>query len=253
MSNIVVGTQSAIEQPQSYGYVPGKGFHRKRRWKVTNPNDIPVLLSPFENAGYPYEVSPERDGAFSIVEVTIESPTVDESGQISTEPLAEIWERDANSNNKAIFQSDKSAVVAVTNTRREVIKRAVEAKTADPSFDATETTLYNLLLNDVESIQQFTPVVRRTRITASSYTVKASDTNMGKILTTAQMTSLEGCPDTVLFALPETPDGTSRPVAVRVGWLKKPARVQQQGDGKWQIVQEYDWDNWAALLYDAAS
>jgi hypothetical protein len=67
------------------------------------------------------------------------------------------------------------------------------------------------------------------------------------------MTSLEGAPPTILFSLPNYTKARADGIGLAYGFLKKPARVLQQGDGRWQIVQEYDYDLWSTLLYDAAT
>ena len=254
MSNIVQGVKSAVQQPASYGFTPGRGYHQRLRWKISNPADIPALLGQLIAAGYAYEVSPEADGAITVVEATSQ-PASDTNGDPATQPLAEKWERDSMTTEKDILQSDLAIVAAIIPTVAETIRKAV-ADNAPPAsaLNANETKVYNLMLSGAKSIRVSSPVVRRTRITASSYTVKASDTNMGKILSTAQMTSLENAPTTVLFNLPSTGSSVGAAgVARRSGWYKKPAKVNQQGDGQWQITQEYEYDIWSSDLYESAS
>ena len=79
MSNIIQGVQSAIPQPSTYGYTPGRGYHQRLRWKITNPADIPALLGQLIAAGYAYDVSPEADGAITVVEATSQ-PAQDTNG-----------------------------------------------------------------------------------------------------------------------------------------------------------------------------
>ena len=255
MSNVIQGVQSAIQQPSTYGYTPGRGYHSRLRWKISNPADIPALLGQLIAAGYAYEVSPESDGAITVVEATTQ-PAQDTVGDFTTTPLAEIWERDSVTTEKDLLQCDLNSFAQILPYKKLLIQKAIDDKTAlDSSVTGPyEVIAYNLLAAGVKSIRVSSPVVRRTRITASSYTVKASDTNMGKILSTAQMSSFEGAPSTVLFALPSTGaysgvGGITR----RSGWYKKPAKVAQQGDGRWQIVQEYEYDIWSSDLYESAS
>ena len=254
MSNIIQGVQSAIPQPSTYGYTPGRGYHQRLRWKITNPADIPALLGQLIAAGYAYDVSPEADGAITVVEATSQ-PAQDTNGDPASTPLAEIWERDSMTTEKDLLQCDLNYFASILPYRKLLIQKAIDDKTElDASLTAqNELDLYALLAHGVKSIRVSSPVVRRTRITASSYTVKASDTNMGKILTTAQMTSFEGAPSTVLFNLPSTGTVTVSGFTARSGWYKKPAKVAQQGDGRWQIVQEYEYDIWSSDLYESAS
>jgi hypothetical protein len=253
MSNIIQGVQSAIPQPSTYGYTPGRGYHQRLRWKITNPADIPALLGQLIAAGYAYDVSPEADGAITVVEATSQ-PAQDTNGDPASTPLAEIWERDSMTTEKDLLQCDLNSFAQILPYRKLLIQKAIDDKTAlDSSVtDPAELDLYALLAHGVKSVRVSSPVVRRTRITASSYTVKASDTNMGKILTTAQMTSLENAPSTVLFNLPSSGSVNASGVTAQSGWYKKPAKVAQQGDGRWQIVQEYEYDIWATRLYASA-
>lgn len=254
MSNVIQGVKSAIQQPSSYGYIPGRGYHSRLRWKITNPSDIPALLGQLIAAGYSYDVSPEADGAVTVVEATSQ-PASDTNGDPATTPLAEIWERDSVTTEKELIES--SIFNSIATYQKSEIKKAAESGSRSlPTYvdTADKLTLYNLIAAGVKTVRVSSPLVRRTRITASSYTVKASDTNMGKILSTAQMTSLELAPSTVLFSLPASGSATGADgVAKTSGWYKKPAKVSQQGDGRWQIVQEYEFDLWATAIYSLAS
>jgi len=255
MSNVVVGTQTAIQQAGSYGFVQGKGGHTKIKYSVTNPAEVAGLLSQLLAFGYSYEVTPGAEGAYTIVEASKDTNPNGETE--TTEPLAEIWERESVATEKDILQSDLLTVNSILPYRKLLIQKCIDDKTdIDGSLTATEEiAVYNLMAAGVKSVRVFSPVVRRTRITASTYAVKASDTNMGKILSTTQMTTLENAPSTVLFNLPATAAQNTgvNGVGRRSGWFKKPARVSQQGDGRWQIVQEYDYDYWSEFLYTDAS
>lgn len=255
MSNVVVGTQTAIQQAGSYGFVQGKGGYTKVKYSVTNPAEVAGLLSQLLAFGYSYNVTPGAQGAYTIVEASKDTNPNGETE--TTEPLAEIWERESVATEKDILQSDLLTVNSILPYRKLLIQKCIDDKTdIDGSLTATEEiAVYNLMAAGVKSVRVFSPVVRRTRITASTYAVKASDTNMGKILSTTQMTTLENAPSTVLFNLPSTATQNSGTNGVerRSGWFKKPARVNQQGDGRWQIVQEYEYDYWSKFLYTDAS
>lgn len=251
MSNIIQGKKDPQEQAPSYGYQPGRGFHSVRRWKITNPADIPGLLNQLIAAGYAYEVTPEADGAITLVEARFGSDPLGQ-GDPTTTILSEIWERDALVTEKDILESDLAAVAQISQSDKELIRNSINSppKDASPALSGASVAVYLLMLSGVKHVRVSSPVVRRTRITANAYTVKASDANMGRILSTASMTTLEGAPTTVLFSLP-TFTSARTDIDLRYGWFKKPAKVTQQGDGRWQIVQEYEYDNWAAFLYGA--
>ena len=260
MSNVVVGTQAVIQQAGSYGYTKGKGGYTKVKYSVTNPAEVAGLLYQLLAFGYSYDVTPGADGAYTIVEASADtnvSPSNPAGETKTTEPLAETWERDSVSTEKDILQSNLEDINSILPYKKLLIQKCIDDKTdMDGSLTSNaEKAVYNLMADGVKSVRVFSPVVRRTRLTSSTYQVVVSDRNMGKILSTAQMTTLEEAPDSVLFELPETESQNAPTLGVerRSGWFKKPARVNQQGDGRWQIVQEYEFDYWSKYLYEDAS
>lgn len=256
MANIVVGTQTPVQQPNSYGWRNGRGGYTKQRWRVTNQSDLSGLISQILAAGGSYDVSEQADGAIFLVEATFDTDANDGSGGSPTATiLSEIWERDVAMTEKDILASDVAAVRDISETEKTSIRKWISTpddNSSPPLTDANAIDVYLHMLAGVKTVRVYSPVIRRTRITANSYAVVTSDTNVGKILSQAQMTSLENAPGTILFELPDS-TFTGTDFDARYGFYKKPARVTQQGDGKWQIVQEYDYDYWSELLYEDAT
>ena len=256
MSKIVVGTQTAIEQPQVYGYQVGRGYYTRRRWRVTSATDVDALTVQLLALGYSYDVSTSQDGAIFEVDARLESEPTNPAPEATI--LSETWERDTQVTEKDILESDVLKIGALTQSEKQIIKHQLAQQnptfvSAGLSTDAQE--VYRLMLTGVKSVRVYSPVILRTRLAANNYAVKVADTNVGKRLSTAQMTSFENAPPTILFNLPTNTKvrGDSATIGLEYGFLKKPARVLQQGDGRWQIVQEYDYDLWSTLLYAAAS
>jgi len=258
MSNVTVGTQTAIEQASSYGYQPGRGDYTRRRWRVSDPTDVGPLLTELRALGYAYDVTPSADGAVTDVEGRLDAEPSGDGGGPEAAVLSETWEREAQVSDKDILESDVAIISALTQAEKQIIKR--ELAQPEPGYTSTGLSadafsVYQLMLTGVKTVRVYSPIIRRTRITANSYAVQYADSNVGRRLSTAQMTSLEGAPGNLLFSLPSytkaRTDNATIPLSY--GFVKKPARITQQGDGRWQIVQEYDYDLWSTLLYAAAT
>lgn len=254
MSKIVIGTQTAIEQPQTYGYQVGRGFYTRRRWRVTNSADVDTLTAQLLAAGFSYEVGSSQDGAIYEVDARLEAEPTNPAPEATI--LSETWERDTQVTEKDILESDVEAIGDLTQAEKQIIKNQLAQQ--NPSYASAGLSsgafdVYLLMLTGVKSVRVYSPVIRRTRIAANNYAVKVADTNVGKRLSTGQMTSLEGAPGTLLFNLPNTTKQRDDSIGLAYGFIKKPARILQQGDGRWQIVQEYDYDLWSTLLYSAAT
>lgn len=253
MSNITQGSQNPVEGPQTYSYDPNRGYSLTRRWRSSDATKTGTLTAYLTAAGFSWQATPSADGAVTDIEATVGSDPSNPAPE--TTILTEIWERDVYTTEKDILDADIAAVGSITEEH----KTAIRASIANPdsyvisvSLSADETKILKLMRAGVKSHRVHSPIVRRTRITANNYSIQNSDANVGKILTVAQMTSLENTPGNVLFALP-TNSYSRSDLDCRYGFYKKPARVIQQGDGKWQIVQEYEWDYWSNLLYANAS
>ena len=243
--NTIVGTSGLIEQPQSYGYTQGRGSFSIRTFKITGGSHLTTLLPYLASTGYSYEVT---NGA--VVTVTARSEADQDNDNPQTEPLQDIWERQANVVERDILQSNVSSVVAVSAENKILLSAALENHKM-PLFTGASATdadkLYYLIKSGIKTVLISSPILRHTYITANNYTVQWSDNNVGKILTSGQMTSIEGCPSTVLFNLPTTSAADS--TYLTAGFLKKPAHVLQIAGGQWQISQEYLFDLWAKLIY----
>lgn len=265
MSNTVVGLQTQQEQPASWGWVVGRGGSLKRSWKVSDASQIGGLISYIIGTGGGYQVTPQADGAVWLVEANYETDSSGNTGPTSsvpTTPLSEIWERDIKPSEKDLLEANVAIVNNLGNTDKKLIKQGLDEHIVPDEIAFTSSdalTLYTLMYNGVKTWMVYQPVIRRTRMTANNYTVPESDTNVGKILTKAQMTSLEGAPPVILFDLPasgtsyRTTSTNAADINLTLAYLKMPARVTQQGDGKWQILQEWDYGAWPSALFTAAS
>ena len=258
MANTIVGSQDPIQQGIRYTREVNGAATQRQRWLVTDQADVATLVSALINGGYSYSI--QYDGPICTVEGTLDYATTagGGGGTPTTTPWTTIWERDIKVTEKDLLESNLAIVNStdLTELHKATIQigLANNVQPAATGLTGNPLKVYVLMFNKVKSVMVYQPIIRRTKLCSNSYGIAESDANMGKILTAAQMSSLEGAPASLLFALPASGTSTIRTdFAIRVGYLKMPARVQQQGDGKWQISQEFDYGDWAADIYAAAT
>lgn len=252
MANTIVGDQNPIQQGIGYTKRLGGTSTQRQVWKITDSADVATLVSALVASGYSYSV--QYDGQICTVEGTLDYVPGYSS---TTTPLTTIWERDIRVTEKDLLESNNTLVATASMT--ELHKATIliglkdDVQPAATGLTGNPLKVYTLMFNKVKTVLVYQPVIRRTKICANSYATAESDTNMGKVLSASQMSSLEGAPGGLLYALPSSGTSSIRTdFAINVGYLKMPCRVQQQGDGRWQITQEWDYGEWAADLYTAA-
>lgn len=162
-------------------------------------------------------------------------------------PLNDIWELQPNMVEKDILDAD-IAINNLTVAQKDAIKAAVAANSVG-SLSGNSLKYYKLLRAGVTSVRVFEPVLRHTLIVRADYRIAASLTNVGKILTTAQLQSFENVPGILLFNLPTGSKVRTDALDVDYGWLKKYPTVTQISGGKWQISQEWEYGLWSTDLY----
>lgn len=247
MSNVIIGEQHAVQQYGNYGYQVGRGSYQKLRWKLTTQADVDTLTTALAGAGYSWDVT-KHDAVFDV-----EGRLDYESGGAPTStPISTLWERDVQVTEKDVLESNLAIVGGISEDDKRTIRQYIDDTSSSPALSGDADTIYNLMLNGFKTWTVYQPIIRRSKLASNGYTVAESDTNVGEILTAAQMTSLEGAPGGILFALPASGAGARSDIALLVGYLKMPCRVQQQGDGRWLIQQEWHYGYWPSALYSAA-
>lgn len=261
MANIIVGDQGPIQQGITYTRNVNGAATQKQVWKVTDSADVGTLVSALIAGGYSYSV--QYDGQICTVEGTLDYGSSGGGGVTpTTTPYTTLWERDIRVTEKDLLESNNTLVASASFSELEKATCEIglrdNVQPSSTGLTGNAFKVYKLLWNKVKSVMVYQPIIRRTKLCSNSYAVAESDTNMGKILSAAQMSSLEGAPGGLLFNLPATESSPGSGISYRgdisiiVGYLKMPARVQQQGDGKWQITQEWDYGEWSSYLYTAA-
>lgn len=196
-----------------------------------------------------WQVAPMQSGCFKLTAKIPKAAIGSGVGGINNPniPLNNIWELQPNMVEKDIMDAD-IAINDLTVAQKDAITAAVAAN-AVGSLAGNSLKFYKLLRAGVKSIRIFEPVLRHSLTVRSDYTIAITLTNVGKIYTTAQLSSVEGVPSILLFNLPSGSVARSDALSVGYGWLKKYPSVTQIAGGKWQIVQEWEYGVWSTDLY----
>jgi hypothetical protein len=113
-------------------------------------------------------------------------------------------------------------------------------------------TLYNLMIRGQTSFAMFAPVLRQTQTVTAQYAIAASQLNVGKLISSSSLPTIENLPDDLLFNLPEdtvTDQYIQIPGDLLFGWFKKFPTVRQVARLKWQILQEWQYGLWPVVVY----
>lgn len=98
------------------------------------------------------------------------------------------------------------------------------------------------------------PVIKHTQLVSNQYAVAASFSNVGRIVSSGSMTSIEGCP-TVLFNVPSNPSPSQfieMAGDLIYGWKKSDPQVTRLALFKWRILQTWQFGLWPANLFGAS-
>jgi hypothetical protein len=108
-----------------------------------------------------------------------------------------------------------------------------------------------LMAHGVRSYPILAPCLRHTQTVNAQYSIKASLTNVGYVLSTARLQSDEAIPS-VLFNLPvfnDPPHYIEVAGDLKYGWYKDFPTVRQIAGMKWNIEQEWQYGLYSVKLY----
>ena len=248
MSRTITG-QTLVVKQRTTGYSKQRGRYEIYIEDHTTESAAQAAGQALEFRGYEWEVSPLDAGCFRM---TARAESAVPSGQDPNLPLNDVWELQPNVVEKDFLEADLSAINALTDTQIADVKKAGDDPTVDiTSYNSTQKTCVRLLRAGVKSVRVFAPVLRHTITVARNYTVAATLTNCGSILSTSALQSNENVPGTLLFNLPTGSNPTRTDgLSLKYGWFKKYPSVTQVGQGRWQIVQEWEYGLWSNDLYN---
>lgn len=242
-----------ILQPDQRAYSPDRGFYIIRSWRGPTASAL-AYETTLQTAGFEYV----NDNRSPIATITAKIGYDDTTSPGSPEVPVNLWERNVNREQKTIYEHPRVAALGIgyITAIREAVQNnetTVSASTVDGGTvenDAIAHEVFDLIRKGVDSFPVWQPVVNQTQIVSSSYPRSAVTANVGKILTKAQMVSLEEAPEGVLDDK-TVPDGLTS--IARYGYYKNEPQITQQANNKWHIVTQWEAGFWSTFLYENAS
>ncbi len=122
-----------------------------------------------------------------------------------------------------------------------------------PAADAADAqSIFLLLKAGITTYPTEASVIRHSQVTSNLYAVQANYSNIGRIISSGSMTTIEGTPSNLLFAVPNTPSPQQfieTPGDLQYGWRKVRPAVSRLSRMKWRFVQNYQLGLWTTKLY----
>lgn len=240
------GKQSATLNSEEIRYDPQNGWSGS--WTQEGPKEaVRPLLQQLAALGYSFVYNTDQNpkGIVRYSTVGAIEPGVAEQPALT-------WEFFANSAEIDVLETDLSTVAAISDDDKRKIRNAISSPDPDssPSISGTDAiTLYQLMLGGVRSFRINIPTLRVSKLVSGSYPVRASMTNVGRIITTNTLSIQEAIPSTILF---ELPNYSTAKAGFYYAWYKKHPNVQQSGGNKWNVSQEWEYGLWPTFLYQSA-
>ena len=113
-------------------------------------------------------------------------------------------------------------------------------------------SLYLLSKSGMEVFPIEASVISHTQLVSNQYAVQASFLNVGRIISSASMYSMEGVPNSLLYAVPTIPTPSQfieTAGDLQYGWRKVRPKVTRLAYFKWRIAQSYQFGLWATKAY----
>ena len=258
MSDVILGTTSATEQPIRYGFDPVRGPFTQRSWKGIR-TAVENICPSLTLLGYKWEVSQLPGGIWEVT-ATI---AADITGAIANGGVAaevvDDWELVPNVVQKDLLESDCAAVRALTTAQISQIRYSIEnpPESASPAWtDVThQEPIYKLMQAGVKSHTVFQPIMRHIWLVPKNVDPGFTFFNVGRIITLNTMRGTEGLPNTFLIPIQQiTGAYTTRTDGVSLvnGWLKSMPTMQQSANGRRIVTMEYQYGAWPSLLAGTA-
>jgi len=266
--NVGPSGKQAFPQPASWGRGES-GYFWNYIYKGTKA-EVDALIPTLSNL-----VSFEKTdllGGLAELKVRTSAP-VGGTGGSSGSPIEDIWEYEGNDAEKDLLTADypnTGTLAQLSKSDKELLKNILDDPGAighadtqlfsnadtghyyvPTNFDLTYS-YYLLMKAGVSSFPVRSPVIRHTQIVSNAYTIQASFTNMGRIISTASLGALESVPSTLLFAIPPEPTVSQfieTAGDLKYGWRKADPVVRRQTLTKWQVAQAWQFGLWAVKIH----
>lgn len=239
-------------QPTSYGRTDAGQFSVVP-FEDVDANKINALAASYDAAGYNYNV----EHGFAKSKLTVQfSYNYQQQGQ---ETPVDVWEYVGQEAQKDLLSASVfTGITATLSLKNQELIRAALA--SDFSNTASKTNLVQADFTDGNAANAFTlynlmkagytdeivqvPAIRHTQIVSLIYPITLSKTNIGRIISTSTLISLENPPNWAVTGLPTDVPPTFATINVAYGWRKCSPTIQQIAYRKTQIIQEFQYGLW---------
>lgn len=264
------GQKGAFKQPARWGRSEQGQFYE---WVYEGTKaEVAAQAAIFDSLNYIYDVEETYGKARLTVRLSYNPFT----GGGGTEAPVDQWEFISGREQKDILEADVITGITATLSQKniELLRKLIQdppAGTAAGNYNAESNpegsvttacftdgnptnalTLYNLMKAGIRSAIVQTPTLRHTQTVSNNWAVPAANTNVGRIISTASIVTLEGVPSGLLFNLPNAVPAAFQTIAVVYGWLKHGPNVQQIAGRKWQLTQEWEYGLWPTAIFNSA-
>jgi len=241
---LILGSSNAIEQPQTVGYSPSRGWYTVRTWKGKK-NAIDTLSNSLVSAGYEFQID---HGPGGISTVRAQTP----QNLSSAEEAVNLWEIQPIAFTKDILEADIAAIESISEDDKIAIRHAIQSPPDPPTSpaltDPNAIDTYLLMLSGVREIKKFSITLRHTQTVSNQWAVPISLTNVNRLHSTATLISDEAPPGWIASTMPTF---VSNRAGLVYGWYKSLPTITIVSYQRTQLVQEWEFGLWATFLYGA--
>lgn len=242
--SISAGSNNAHKNRDRISYSPVEGY--KFGGTLSGPKEaVRGLINQMATLGWTFVYECDQS---PIATIQFDSSAEPTGGGTETPTL--VWEYFSNRLEIDILEADIANVNSISEDELRLIRKHIQdPEEASPALTTSNAIdLYLLMLKGVRSVRVNVPTLRVSKLVSNTYAVQASQTNVGRIISSATLSSQESVP-TRLFVLPST---ASTKTGFVNGWYKNFPNIIQSTAGRWQISQEWEYGLWPTFLYGAA-
>lgn len=244
-------------QPSEYS-LNESGQFATVAWEDVDPDKINSMAAQFDAQGFSYRVT-HNFGKHRLELYLSYNPDV-----VNEVPVS-LWEYIGNEVQKNVLAATSPAsFVSIASTLTvlnvEVITKALSGQFPDKApIDAAGVThldascftdgnaanalkLYNMMQCGVDDVIVQAPTLRHTQIVSLVYPLTLSKINVGRILTTSTLVSMENPPNWATNGVPnDPPPPLLSGFSLAYGWRKGSPHIQQIARQKTQLIQEFQY------------
>lgn len=254
---VINGLRGSYQQPGSWGR-NSTGFFWNYVFEGTAA-EVENDVAQFNNNGAEFEVTELLGGRKRL---TARVSSLFSGGGGFDEQPENVWELSPNEVEKELLEADfpNGTIDAISAANKAILVDALQRPkdylTSSPAFSGSDSadanSLYLLMKNGVRAFPVEASTITHTQIVSNRYTVQASFTNVGRIISSASMYSLENVPYTLLFSVPTYTNPSQFIEAANdlaYGWRKIRPRVTRQNYTRWQVVNAWQFGLWSLKLW----